>query len=208
MEMRISSATMAVLYRRIETYNPRDSMYHIVLQQLTSLLVTVMGWQTKEQTLHSSFRNQSLEPRINQFSSRGTTSHGVVPNNVGRTQDISRRPDKPQQSLDSHHYNHHNMQKGTRIQIRIRNYTMDMFLLVRIKCIKQNSMNLVNHIYVLTMQLSKCYVNACGQNSKWKYNVLQDYMQQFDAVCLAETKCDAIVENKMVGFEFFIMTKS
>ena len=40
-----------------------------------------------------------------------------------------------------------------------------------------------------------------------KYNVLQDYMQQFEVVCLTETKCDAIEENKIVGFESFIMPK-
>ena len=44
-------------------------------------------------------------------------------------------------------------------------------------------------------------------NSKLKYNVLQDYMQQFDVVCLTETKCDAIEETKIVGFEYFIMPK-
>ena len=42
METRNLSATMAVLYRRIETYNPLDTMYHIVLVVLTSLLMTVM----------------------------------------------------------------------------------------------------------------------------------------------------------------------
>ena len=30
-------------------------------------------------------------------------------------------------------------------------------------------------------------------------------MQQFEVVCLTETKCDDIEENKMVGFESFIM---
>ena len=32
-------------------------------------------------------------------------------------------------------------------------------------------------------------------------------MQQFEVVCLTETKCDAIEENKIVGFESFIMPK-
>ena len=40
-----------------------------------------------------------------------------------------------------------------------------------------------------------------------KYNVLQDYMQQLEVVCLTETKCDAIQEKKIVGFESFIMPK-
>ena len=46
-------------------------------------------------------------------------------------------------------------------------------------------------------------------NSKLKFNVLQDYVQQFDAVCLTETKYNAtcIVENKIVGFESVNMSK-
>ena len=33
-------------------------------------------------------------------------------------------------------------------------------------------------------------------------------MQQFEVGCLTETKCDAIEEKKIVGFEYFIMPKS
>ena len=58
---------------------------------------------------HSSSRIQSLDTRINQYSSSGSTSKGVVPNYVGGTQDISRGPDKPRSALYSHHYDHHNM---------------------------------------------------------------------------------------------------
>ena len=32
----------------------------------------------------------------------------------------------------------------------------------------------------LTIQILICSINVCGLNSKLKYNVLQDYMQQFD----------------------------
>ena len=32
-------------------------------------------------------------------------------------------------------------------------------------------------------------------------------MQQFEVVCLTKTKCDAVEENKIVGFESFIMPK-
>ena len=60
---------------------------------------------------HSSSRNQSLDTRINQYSSSGSTSQGVVQNYVGGTQDISRGPDKPRSALYSHHYDHHNMSK-------------------------------------------------------------------------------------------------
>ena len=61
---------------------------------------------------YSSSRNQSLDTRINQYSSSGSTSQGVVPNYVGGTQDISRGPDKPRSALYSHHYDHHNMSKN------------------------------------------------------------------------------------------------
>ena len=60
----------------------------------------------------------------------------------------------------------------------------------------------------LNIQISMCSINVCGLNSKLKYNVLQDCMQQFEVVCLTETKCDAIEKKKIVGFESFIMSKS
>ena len=50
-----------------------------------------------------------------------------------------------------------------------------------------------------------CSVNVCGINSKLKYTILQDYMKQFDAICLTETKCDLISDNEINGFKSFIM---
>ena len=70
------------------------------------------GARPKNTHYHSSSRNQSLDTRINQYSSSGSTSQGVVPNYVGGTQDISRGPDKPRSALNSHHYDHHNMSKN------------------------------------------------------------------------------------------------
>ena len=32
-------------------------------------------------------------------------------------------------------------------------------------------------------------------------------MKQFDAICLAETKCDSISDNEINGFKSFIMAK-
>ena len=53
------------------------------------------GARPKNTHYHNSSRNQSLDTKINQYSSSGSTSKGVVPNYVGGTQDISRGPDKP-----------------------------------------------------------------------------------------------------------------
>ena len=52
-----------------------------------------------------------------------------------------------------------------------------------------------------------CSVNVCGLNSKFKYTILQDYMKQFDAICLTETNCDLISDNEINGFKSFIMPK-
>ena len=52
-----------------------------------------------------------------------------------------------------------------------------------------------------------CSVNVCGLNSKLKYTILQDYMKQFDAICLTETKYDLISDNEINGFKSFIMQK-
>ena len=59
----------------------------------------------------------------------------------------------------------------------------------------------------LTMNISMCSINVCGLNSKLKYTILQDYMKQFDSICLTETKCDSIVDNEINGFKSFIMRK-
>ena len=67
-----------------------------------------VGARPKNTHYHSSSRNQSLDTRINQYSSSGSTSQGIVLNYVGGTQDISRGPDKPRSALYSHHYDHHN----------------------------------------------------------------------------------------------------
>ena len=40
-----------------------------------------------------------------------------------------------------------------------------------------------------------------------KYTILQDYIKQFDAICLTETKCDLISDNEINGFKSFIMPK-
>ena len=52
-----------------------------------------------------------------------------------------------------------------------------------------------------------CSINVCGLNSKLKYTILQDYMKQFDAICLTETNCDLISDNDINGFKSFIMPK-
>ena len=52
-----------------------------------------------------------------------------------------------------------------------------------------------------------CSVNVCGLDSELKYTILQDYMKQFDAICLTETKCDLISDNEINGFKSFIMPK-
>ena len=65
----------------------------------------------KNTRYHSSSRNQSLDTRINQYISSGSTSQGVLPNYIGETHDISRGPDQPRSALYSHHYDHHNMSK-------------------------------------------------------------------------------------------------
>ena len=58
------------------------------------------------------------------------------------------------------------------------------------------------------MKISMCSVNVCGLSSKLKYTILQDYMKQFDAICLTETKCDLISDNEINGFKSFIMPKN
>ena len=112
MEMRISPATMAVQYRRIEAYNPGDSMYHIVLVVPTSLLVTVMG--APDQRTHITIAVPGI--KVLTLGSTNITLAVVLAKAlfriyVGETQDISRGPDKPRSALYSHHYDHHNMSK-------------------------------------------------------------------------------------------------
>ena len=51
-----------------------------------------------------------------------------------------------------------------------------------------------------------CSINVCGFNSKLKYKTLENYIAQFDVICLTETKCDDLIEN-IAGYTLFVMTK-
>ena len=51
-----------------------------------------------------------------------------------------------------------------------------------------------------------CSINVCGFNSKLKYKTLENYITQFDIICLTETKCDDLIDN-IAGFTLFVMAK-
>ena len=55
-----------------------------------------------------------------------------------------------------------------------------------------------------------CSLNVCGFNSKLKYHMLQQCIQLFwFYLCLLETKCNSIDENKLSEYKTFIIpTKS
>ena len=58
--------------------------------------------------------------------------------------------------------------------------------------------------YPIILQLCTIYRfsilfnNVCGFNSKLRYNTSQEYIKKYDLMCLSETKCDFIVENKIM----------
>ena len=57
------------------------------------------------------------------------------------------------------------------------------------------------------IDISMCALNVCGFIGKMKYGILQEYISQFDFICLSETKCDSISENEINGYKSFIMQK-
>lgn len=59
----------------------------------------------------------------------------------------------------------------------------------------------------LSVNIAICAINVCGIISKIKYNVIQDYMKQFDIICMSETKCDLLENNEINGYNVFIMEK-
>ena len=56
--------------------------------------------------------------------------------------------------------------------------------------------------------ISFCSLNVCGFNSKLKYNTLQEYIKKYDGMCLSETKCHFIAENKIISYKPFITQKN
>ena len=107
----------------------------------------------------------TMNTSLTEYNSSGSTSQGIVPNYVGGTQDICRGPDRPRSALYSHHYDHHNMSKKdshTNQNTQQYNvYSVHPQYNERLNSGPSNSnqmyhlkkMNLVNHIYVLTVMI-------------------------------------------------------
>ena len=51
-----------------------------------------------------------------------------------------------------------------------------------------------------------CSINVCGFNSKLKYRTLENYIAQFDIICLTETKCNDLIDN-IAGYISFVMPR-
>ncbi len=50
-------------------------------------------------------------------------------------------------------------------------------------------------------------LNVCGLQSKVKLGILEEYVQDFDVVCLSETKCDNVDSDTIAGFYPIVMSK-
>ena len=40
-----------------------------------------------------------------------------------------------------------------------------------------------------------CYLNVCGLASKLKYNIIQEYIEKLNIICLTETNCLSVDEH-------------
>ena len=52
-----------------------------------------------------------------------------------------------------------------------------------------------------------CAINVCCITNKLNYHIIQPYIHKHDFVCLSETKCDVIAENKIQDFRSFVLKK-
>ena len=48
--------------------------------------------------------------------------------------------------------------------------------------------------------------NVCGLASKLKYNIIQEYIEKFDIICLTETKCLLVDEHDIKEYKCFSMS--
>ena len=46
-----------------------------------------------------------------------------------------------------------------------------------------------------TNRMYMCSLNVCGLASKLKYNIIYEYIEKFDIICLTETKCLSVDEH-------------
>ena len=54
-----------------------------------------------------------------------------------------------------------------------------------------------------------CSLNVCGLASKLKYNIIQEYIEKFDIICLTETKCLSVDEHDIKEYKcFFYVPKN
>ena len=51
-----------------------------------------------------------------------------------------------------------------------------------------------------------CSLNVCGLASKLKYNIIQEYIEKFDIICLTETKCLSVDEHDIKEYKCFSMS--
>ena len=66
------------------------------------------------------------------------------------------------------------------------------------------------HAYSLSptsQQLKVASLNVCGLRSKVKYGILEKYVQDFDIICLMETKTEIVERQWFVGYDALVMPK-
>ena len=71
----------------------------------------------------------------------------------------------------------------------------------------------MDHSYAKICESEKASIKVCSLNlnglfSKIKYNVFTDYMQNFDILCLTETKTDYIPDSEFPGFKPISLTNN
>ena len=64
-----------------------------------------------------------------------------------------------------------------------------------------------NYVQYNHEKLNLVGINVCGLNSKLNLGILEEFAQDFDILCVSETKCDQVDDDAIPGFCSFVMPK-
>ena len=115
------------------------------------------GARPKNTHYYDNYRNPAFDYGYSYYNSHRSINQNVVPNNIGRNQDISRKPESPRPASESRYNGHQNLRRndyhstqqynGYLVNPQY-NQTLNSAPSTANQMYQKNLMNLVNHVYV------------------------------------------------------------
>ena len=94
---KVQSTGHSVTHSASDTYHPSSESHG--------------GARPKNTHYYDNYRNPAFDYRNSYYNSHRNINQNVVPNNIGRNQDISRKPERPRPASESRYNGHPNLRK-------------------------------------------------------------------------------------------------